>query len=101
MFDRTSMDYQSNLSALEEMEMFIPMTLRERHCLRIWVHAGHEPETNPWNYLDSDGFRLNFLEAFRLKFGYCRGPWDYWKGPEYEPCWDDVSKRLYSFKEQW
>lgn len=101
MIDRKSMDYQNNLIALEEMEKLVPMTRQERDCLRIWVHMGHEAESNPWHYLDGDGLQLNFLEAFRLRYGYSSGPWDYWKGPEFELLWDSLTKRLYSHKEVW
>ena len=101
MTDKKSIDYQTNLFALEEMERLVPMTRRERDCLRIWVHTGHEVETNPWDYMGPDGYRLNFLEAFRLKYGYSYGPWDNWKGPESEPLWDNIDKQLYSFNELW
>ena len=35
--DKDSIDYQVNLVALQEMEEVVPMTLRERCCLRKWV----------------------------------------------------------------
>ena len=35
--DKDSIDYQVNLVALQEMEEAVPMTLRERQCLRKWV----------------------------------------------------------------
>ena len=53
--DKDSIDYQVNLVALQEMEEVVPMTLRERCCLRKWVRQGNEVESNPWNYMDSDG----------------------------------------------
>lgn len=34
--DKDSIDYQVNLVALQEMEEAVPMTLRERRCLRKW-----------------------------------------------------------------
>ena len=52
--DKDSIDYQVNLAALQEMEEAVPMTLRERRCLRKWVYKGNEIESNPWNYMDSD-----------------------------------------------
>ncbi|MFR0848614.1 MAG: hypothetical protein ACLSG9_12120 [Eubacterium sp.] len=67
--DKNSMDYQLNLLALEEMENLVPMTLHERTCIRKWVKSGHEIESNPWHYLDADGMPLNYLQAFRLKYG--------------------------------
>ena len=76
--DKDSIDYQVNLVALQEMEEVVPMTLRERCCLRKWVRQGNEVESNPWNYMDSDGTPLNYLQAFRIIFGYSSGPWDYW-----------------------
>ena len=48
--DKDSIDYQVNLVALQEMEEVVPMTLRERCCLRKWVRQGNEVESNPWNY---------------------------------------------------
>ena len=44
--DKDSIDYQVNLVALQEMEEAVPMTLRERRCLRKWVHKGNEVESN-------------------------------------------------------
>lgn len=35
--DKDSIDYQVNLAALQEIEEAVPMTLRERRCLRKWV----------------------------------------------------------------
>ena len=63
--DKDSIDYQVNLVALQEMEEAVPMTLRERRCLRKWVYKGNEVESNSWNYMDSDGMPLNYLQAFR------------------------------------
>lgn len=71
--DKDSIDYQVNLVALQEMEEAVPMTLRERQCLRKWVRKGNEVESNPWNYMDSDGMPLNYLQAFRIRFGYSSG----------------------------
>jgi hypothetical protein len=44
--DKDSIDYQVNLVALQEMEEAVPMTLRERRCLRKWVYKGNEVESN-------------------------------------------------------
>lgn len=78
--DKYSADYQINLECLREMEDLIPMTSRERSAIRSWVRSGHDPESNPWGYFDADSEYLNFIQAFRLEFGYCEGPWDTWKG---------------------
>ena len=34
--DKNSIDYQVHLVALQEMANVVPMTRRERHCLRKW-----------------------------------------------------------------
>lgn len=87
MYDKKSIDYQINLETLHEMEDYIPMTRRERDCLRKWVKKGHDPDTNPCGILDSEGFALNYLQAFRLEYGFPSGPWDNWKGPEDQLYW--------------
>ena len=87
--DKDSIDYQVNLVALQEMEEAVPKTLRERRCLRKWVYKGNEVESNSWNYMDSDGMPLNYLQAFRIRFGYSSGPWDYWRGSDTELLWDE------------
>ena len=92
LYDITSIEYQVNVWSLREMEEIIPMTLYERKCIRKWVRKGHEVESNPWGYLDSDGMPLNYLQAYRLYYGYSSGPWDYWKGPERQPLWCDERK---------
>jgi len=90
--DKKSIDYQVNLWTLHEMEEVVPMTLYERKAIHKWVRSGHEIESNPWNYLDSDGMPLNFLQAYRLKYGYSSGPWDYWTGEEHQVFWHDDLK---------
>ena len=60
-YDKRSIDYQVNVFSLHEMEEVVPMTLRERSCLRRWVRSGHELESNPWGLLDSDGMPLNYM----------------------------------------
>ncbi len=92
MYDRNSIDYQVNIQALQEMEEVVPMTIWERNSLRKWVRQGHELESNPWDYSDEDGYPLNYLQAFRLNYGYSSGPWDYWKGPETQLLWDENCK---------
>ena len=99
MHDKKSLDYQLNLETLNEMEEYIPMTKRERHCLRKWVKKGRDPETNPWNYTDCDGFQLNYLQSFRLEYGYASGSWDHWKGPEEQLYWNEDLKRFVSKNE--
>ena len=94
MNDKLSVDYMINIVELQEMEELVPMTLRERKCLRRWVHKGHEIDSNPWNYRHSDGTPLNYLHAFRIHFGYSSGPWDFWKGAEFQPLWCDELKRF-------
>ena len=88
-YDKDSLDYDLNVFALEEMEQFVPMTLKERQAVRSWVSKGHELESNPWHYIDCDGYELNYLQAYRLHYGYLSGPWDSWKGPEDLPLWDE------------
>jgi len=91
-YDKYSVDYQVNLCALQEMEEFVPMTLQERQYLRKWVRSGHEIDSNPWDFRDSDGMPLNYLQAFRIEYGYSSGPWDYWKGPDLQPLWCEERK---------
>lgn len=99
--ERLFIDYQLNLLALEEMENIIPMTAVERDSLRKWVWKGHNPESNPWNYCDAEGYPLNYLHAFRLKHGSSNGPWDYWNGPGTQLLWDDLAKCYRSKDELW
>ena len=89
-YDRNSFEYEMNQAAFHEMDNFIPMTRPERDALRRWVNAGNDLAVNPWNYLDSEGLPINYLQAYRLKFGYHYGPWDYWKGPDTLLCWDET-----------
>lgn len=91
-YDKNSVDYQINLCALHEMEDIVPMTRGERYQLRKWVRSGHEIESNPWEYTDSDGMPLNYLEAYRLEYGYSSGPWDNWKGSEQHFFWSPERK---------
>ena len=96
-FPRDSFEYQVNLEALFEMEEYVPMTLCERKALRKWVNQGHDIDSNPWNSVDEFGFPLNYLQAYRLQFGYSSGPWDNWRGPEDHPYWDDTKNAFISF----
>lgn len=95
-FPIDSLDYKLNMQALYEMEELVPMTRSERYQLRRWVRSGHDIETNPWNSIDEYGYQMNYLRAYRLEFGVSSGPWDYWKGPGFEPLWDEVKNRFIS-----
>lgn len=94
--DKDSMDFHLNMEILHEMEDLVPMTRSERRSLRKWVLQGNEVESNPWDYCDGDGIPLNFLQAFRLHYGYSSGPWDYWKGPYTQLYWDNDRKTFIS-----
>ena len=89
-FPRDSFDYKINLESFREMEDCVPMTLPERNALRRWVNKGYDLESNPWNSADEFGHPLNYLQAYRLEFGYSSGPWDNWRGPEDQFYWDEV-----------
>ncbi len=91
-YDKKSIDYQVNMEAFHEMDECVPMTKPERDFLRKWVQKGHDLETNPWDCTDSEGLPLNYLQAYRLEYGYLSGPWDYWKGPDTQSYWDDSRK---------
>lgn len=91
-YDKHSIDYQVNLDALHEMEKCVSITKPERDAIRTWVRKGYELESNPWNYLDSDGMLLNYLHAYRLHYGYSSGPWDDWRGPDTQTYRDDTRK---------
>jgi len=99
-FDKNSIDYQINIFTFHEMEDCVPMTRPERYALRYWVRSGHDVESNPWDYRDSDGMMLNYLQAYRIHNGYSSGPWDCWRGPEPLLLWDDEKKRFYSSDEE-
>lgn len=88
-YSKDSYEYEINVFALQEMEECVPMTIKERQVVRTWVSKGHELESNPWHYADSDGYELNYLQAYRIHYGYCSGPWDYWKGSDSNPLWDE------------
>ena len=60
--DKNSIDYQVNLVILQEMENVVPVTCRERHCLRKWVHKGNEVESNPWNFRKGSDSELHWDE---------------------------------------
>lgn len=91
-YDKNSIDYHINMEAFHEMEDCVPMTKPERNALRLWVKKGFDLDTNPWDYTGSDGMLLNYLQAYRLEYGYLNGPWDYWKGPDTQTYWDDTQK---------
>ena len=86
-YPKDSVDFEVNLESLREMEEVVPLTKQERYELRSWVRKGYDVESNPWGYLDSDGFLMNYIQAYRLEFGYSSGPWDAWKGPASQPYW--------------
>ena len=69
-YPKHSVDYVVNLETLHEMEEVVPMTLHERECVRSWVKSGHPLETNPWNYSSGDGCLLDYLQAFRIHYGF-------------------------------
>lgn len=73
-------DHQTDLDNLDYFESVVPMTRAERTAIRRWVYRGNSVDSNPWNYLDSDGEQMCYLQAYRLKCGYTHGPWDYWFG---------------------
>lgn len=88
-YPKNSIDYEMNWESFREMELVVPMTKPERNALYHWVRKGHDIETNPWDIRDCDGEPLNYLRAYRLEHGYSSGPWDNWKGPEYQWYWDE------------
>ena len=49
--------------------------------------------------MDSDGMALNYLQAFRIRFGYSSGPWDYWKDSDTELLWDE-QRRCFLSKDE-
>lgn len=73
-YPKKSIDYQINMDTFHEMDECVPMTKPERDALRHWVRKGFDLETNPWNYLDGDSIPLNYLQAYRLEFGYSAVP---------------------------
>ena len=78
-FPRKSADYEVNLAALHEFEEIVPLTLPERDQLRNWVKKGFSIDSNPWAYVDEDGYLMNYIQAYRLRYGYSSGIWDTWK----------------------
>ena len=97
-FEKKSIDYQLNMEAFYEMDECVPMTKSERNALRSWVKQGNDIETNPWEFADSDGWPLNYLQAYRLKHGYSSGPWDYWKGLKINLC--GITRPNVSYREK-
>ena len=89
-YAKGSMDYDINLQALREMEELVPMTKRERSCLRKWARDGHDVDSNPWKYCDISGIPLNYLQAYRICFGRSSGPWDTWGETGSTPYWDET-----------
>lgn len=95
-YQKKTIDYQLNMATFHEMDECVPMTKSERDALRCWVKKGYDIETNPRDYVDSDGEPLNYIQAYRLKNGYSSGPWDYWKGPDMQPYWNNETKSFIS-----
>lgn len=93
-YPRDSFEYRINLEALREMEECVPMTRSERDAVRKWVHTGHELESNAWNSVDEFGDQLNYLQAYRLEYGYSCGPWDNWRGPDDQIYWNETANRF-------
>lgn len=91
-YAKKTMEYELNMEAFHEMDRFAPMTSYERKALKEWAKKGYDINTNPWDCTSSDGLPLPFLQAYRLENGYSYGPWDWWKGPEYELCWQSATK---------
>ena len=55
----------------QEHEDFINRQVyKERKALHQWVGKGHDPERNPWGYLDEDSWPMNYVEAYRRHKGY-------------------------------
>ena len=88
-YRRGSVDYSVNLESLREMEEVVPMTLHERDCLKNWVKGGHDIDSNPWHYFESDHREMNYLKARRILFGASHGTWDTW---EYASPWVVVAE---------
>ena len=83
-YRKGSSDFSLNLVALSEMEEIVPMTSFERAYIRAWVKSGHDLDSNPWNYLESDGVPMNYLKAYRIRYGASHGTWDHW---EFDQSW--------------
>jgi hypothetical protein len=77
-----SPEYEINWEIFLEMDETIPMTRSERTHLRIWVVHGRDVGSNPWKYYELDGSDMNYLKAYRIRFGASHGAWDSW---EYAP----------------
>ena len=81
-FVKGTPEYELNWEMFFEMIDNIPMTRTERNELRIWVLKGYDIDANPWKYYEMDGSSMNYLKAYRIRFGASHGPWDSW---EYAP----------------
>ena len=92
-YDKHSIDYQINMLTLKDFEEVVPMTSFERSAIHKWVKNGHEIDSNPWNLLEDDGYPMNYLKAYRFKFGYSDGPWDNWKGSSGYLYWDPIRNK--------
>ena len=74
------------------MYLYFRKGVSQKACMCIW-------RSGIYNYKDADGYQLNYLQAFRLKYGYSSGPWDYWKGPDTQGLWDENLKR-YRYRDE-
>jgi len=63
-------DHTADLNTLWEIEEMLPMNSYERKNLRTWVYQGNDPESNPWHYMDKNGWPMDYLEAYRYHHGY-------------------------------
>lgn len=78
-YAKGSVEYIVNLESFHEMEDIVPMTRIERFRLINWIKKGHDLESNPWLYKNSDLSPMNYLKAFRIRYGASHGPWDSWE----------------------
>lgn len=95
-FAKDSVDYQVNWEIFHEMEECVPMTKPERDALLKQVKKGFDIDDNPWGLTQPDGYPMNYLQAYRIQYGYSSGPWDDWKGPEDQLFWDNCRKSFFT-----
>lgn len=80
-YKKHSFEYEMNMESFHYLDRYCPMTKPERDALRNWVKGGHDVDENPWGLKDSGQDPMSYLQAYRYRYGYSYGPWDYWKGP--------------------
>ena len=78
-YQNNTFEYRMNLAAFRDLEEAVPMTKSERSQFTSWVLNGHDLDSNPWDYFESDGSPMNYLKALRIRCGYSHGPWDSWE----------------------